>query len=174
MEIKPATETPSATYQDARDYIKFLREKVGTAPIILTGTTVFLFRNDGMFLMMKRRDNGKWSCPGGMLEPGESLEETAVREVLEETGINIETITLISMASGKSLFYRYPNGDEVYNVTAIYSARINNDVILVPKDNEAIEFDWFNYKTLPDELSPPTRTMLQDFVKLESTGLVAR
>ncbi len=167
-------DTPSMSYQNARDYIQFLRSKIGAAPLILLGTTVFLFKEEGKCLMMKRKDNGKWSCPGGMLEPGESLEQAARREVLEETGILVEKLTLVSMVSGEKLIYRYPNGDEVYNVTAIYTADMPLDFRLSPHDDEAIEFDWFDYNTLPKELSPPTQTMLQEFVKLERTGLVVR
>lgn len=43
----------------------------------------------GRALLIKRRDNGKWEPPGGVLEPGESIPDALQREVLEETGIKI-------------------------------------------------------------------------------------
>ncbi|OMI39105.1 MutT-like protein [Streptomyces sparsogenes DSM 40356] len=43
----------------------------------------------GRALLIKRRDNGKWEPPGGVLEPGETIPDALQREVLEETGIKI-------------------------------------------------------------------------------------
>ena len=45
---------------------------------------------DGRLLAIQRRDNGHWEPPGGLVEPGESLHETLVREVREETGLQVE------------------------------------------------------------------------------------
>ena len=58
------------------------------------GVGTFVFR-DGKFLMQKRQGahgEGTWSIPGGHLEYGEAPEQTSVREVLEETGCEIENV----------------------------------------------------------------------------------
>jgi 8-oxo-dGTP diphosphatase len=47
-------------------------------------------REDGRALMIRRRDNGKWEAPGGVLELGETIYDGVRREVLEETGLVIE------------------------------------------------------------------------------------
>ncbi|MEU2943609.1 NUDIX domain-containing protein [Nocardiopsis alba] len=49
-----------------------------------------VIREDGRMLVIKRRDNGNWEPPGGVLELDETPEEGVVREVLEETGIHVE------------------------------------------------------------------------------------
>ena len=68
------------------------------------------------------------------MELGESLEETAARELWEEAGLQAERFELLDILSGKELFFRYPNGDEIYTVIALYKAvgvsgelRINDD-----------------------------------------------
>lgn len=48
-------------------------------------------REDGRVLVIKRADNGAWEAPGGVLELDERPEEGTCREVLEETGIKVET-----------------------------------------------------------------------------------
>jgi 8-oxo-dGTP pyrophosphatase MutT (NUDIX family) len=68
------------------DYIKELRECVGHRPVILVGAAVLAVNPEGKLLLFRRTDNGCWGPPGGMMAPGESLEETARRETLEETG----------------------------------------------------------------------------------------
>ncbi|WP_174545781.1 NUDIX hydrolase [Nocardiopsis dassonvillei] len=49
-----------------------------------------VIREDGRMLVIKRRDNGNWEPPGGVLELDETPQEGVVREVLEETGIHVE------------------------------------------------------------------------------------
>ncbi len=51
-------------------------------------------REDGKFLAIKRRDNGHWELPGGVLEPGETASAGVVREVEEETGLVVEPVRL--------------------------------------------------------------------------------
>lgn len=50
--------------------------------------------DEGRYLLIKRRDNGHWEPPGGVVEPEEKLEEAVVRETLEETGLEVEPIGL--------------------------------------------------------------------------------
>jgi 8-oxo-dGTP diphosphatase len=63
-------------------------------PNVRVGIGVFVFK-DGKFLIQKRKGShgeGSWSLPGGHLEFGESFEDTARREVLEEAGIEIKNV----------------------------------------------------------------------------------
>ncbi|MYW04513.1 NUDIX domain-containing protein [Streptomyces sp. SID3343] len=47
-------------------------------------------RADGKLLMIRRRDNGRWEPPGGVLELEETVEAGVEREILEETGVSVE------------------------------------------------------------------------------------
>lgn len=49
-----------------------------------------VIRNDGKFLAIKRRDDGAWVQPGGIVELEEDPRDTVVREVLEETGVRVK------------------------------------------------------------------------------------
>ncbi|MEU3660014.1 NUDIX hydrolase [Streptomyces sp. NPDC032940] len=106
------------------NYVMDLRKLVGSRPLLLPGTSVLITDDQDRLLLVERVDTGDWGLPGGLMEPGESFEETGVREVREETGLDIRDLELFGVYSGADYYYRYPHGDEIYNVTAAYTARI--------------------------------------------------
>ncbi|GCE45709.1 ADP-ribose pyrophosphatase YjhB (NUDIX family) [Thermosporothrix hazakensis] len=104
-------------------YIEELRQLVGTRPLILAGAIVILRDQAGQILLQARKEPaGSWGLPGGLMEPGESFEETACREVYEETGLRIHAPRLINLFSGKEHFLLCANGDQAYLVTAVFLA----------------------------------------------------
>ena len=136
------------------DYISELRKMVGSWPLILTSATALIFDENGRLLLLRRSDNGLWCPPGGMMEPGETLEETVRRETREETGIEIGYLKFLDVFSGPDLFYEYPNGDKVYNVIVAYltndfSGELNVD------PHEGLEAGFFDLGELPSEITPP-------------------
>lgn len=65
----------------------------------IPGASAFVFR-DGFVLLVKRRDEparGRWSPPGGSLEVGESVEQAAAREALEETGVLVRPLRVVDI-----------------------------------------------------------------------------
>ncbi|MEQ6355093.1 NUDIX domain-containing protein [Lysinibacillus sp. M3] len=53
------------------------------------------------------------------MEIGNSFEEAAQKELYEETGLIVQELKLVRLASRKELYYKFPYGDEIYNATAI-------------------------------------------------------
>jgi 8-oxo-dGTP pyrophosphatase MutT (NUDIX family) len=105
------------------DYIRRIREKLGHQPIPLIGATVLVFDKQNRLLMQKRSENGKWGVPGGYMDLGEKIEDAARRETPEETGMKIGSLSWMDIYSGPELFYKYGNGDQVYIITSVYTAR---------------------------------------------------
>ena len=72
-----------------KDYIRWLRSKVGHEKVILVFAGGCIFNDKGEVLLQRRGDFGKWGFPGGAVERGETPEMAAIREVKEETGLTL-------------------------------------------------------------------------------------
>jgi len=131
------------------DYIKEIRALVGHRPLLLCGSGAYIVK-DGNILLQRRSDNGKWANHGGIMEPGESTEETMIREIREETGLIVRSYTLLSVTSGKEVHNIYPNGDECYFVDVVYLVT-DFDGELRPQESEVKELRWFAPDALPPE-----------------------
>jgi ADP-ribose pyrophosphatase YjhB (NUDIX family) len=143
------------------DYILQLREYIGHRPIFMIGAATLVLDEKDRLLMMKRSDSGCWGIPGGSIEPGEIVEDAAKRETLEEVSLNVGEMSLFGVFSGPELYYKYPNGDEVYNVTIIYLSREwSGDVKL---NDEHTEWAWFEADEIPEDVSPPIKPVIEQF-----------
>lgn len=138
------------------NYIKYLRQFVGHSPILTAGAGILVFNEKNEVLMQLRTDYNAWGFPGGSMELGESFEETAKRELEEETGLIIDSLKLIEVLSGKDTFREYPNGDQLYDITAIYEVRKYHGNLRI-NDDESKELKWFDINELPDNLSSMTK-----------------
>ena len=134
-------------------YIMDLRAHVGHAPLIQVGASIFIEDEQGRVLLQLRTDNLQWSfSAAGSMEPGEAPEETARRELLEETGLTAHALELYGVYAGPEEHYFYPNGDEVYNVEFAYTCRDWSGT-LACQEGEVEDLRFFSLDELPDTLS---------------------
>ncbi|HFK1683161.1 NUDIX hydrolase [Bacillus sp. SRB1LM] len=144
-------------------YIEELREVVGSRPLNLAGVAVAVFNEQGQILLQQRQ-NGIWVVPGGFVELGESTEEAGRREVLEETGIEIGTLQLISVFSGKEFFVKLPNGDEFYPITIAYLCKDITGGTLKADGIESLHVQFFDINALPEKISPFIKKLIEQNV----------
>jgi ADP-ribose pyrophosphatase YjhB (NUDIX family) len=144
------------------NYIQELRSAVGTRPLILTAAGVILLDTEGRILLQHRTDTNDWGLPGGFMEIGETIEDTARREIFEETGLTVGELKLFHIFSGDQMYYEYPNGDQVYNVIiCYYSSDIAGEIRL---DEESKELRYFDIQSFPENIMKTSKVMLDKYV----------
>ena len=145
-------------------YIEELRAKIGHDCVILPGSAVIIPDKSGRILMQQRKyPHGKWALPGGLMELGESAEETARREIMEETGLSLGALTLLGVYSGKGYLCQAENGDQWYVVTITYVADSYEGTPCV-NDAESLAFEWIDPSNLPENTAKTHRIMIGDYL----------
>ena len=148
-------------------YIEELRALVGHRRVILCGASAVIRNARGELLLQERKEpGGRWCFPGGLMEPGESLEETARREVYEETALRLGSLRLIGVYSGADHLCRALNGDEWYVVNAAYACADYNGEACV-NDGESLRLAWFQPEEIPEGLVSSHREILQDYLQMK-------
>lgn len=143
------------------DYILQLRQFIGHRPILMVGAAILILDEQNRLLLMKRSDIGCWGIPGGAMELGEVVENAARREALEETSLAIREMSLFGVFSGPELYYKYPGGDEVYNVSIVYKSHDWRGEIKL--NHEHTEWKWFAASDIPENVSPPIKPVIEQF-----------
>jgi 8-oxo-dGTP pyrophosphatase MutT (NUDIX family) len=124
------------------EYVARLRACVGNELLVLFAAAGCIRDEEGRVLVLRRAGEGAlWSVPGGSMVPGERLDEAVVREVREETGLEVVPVALIGVYSAPEYAFAYPNGDIVQPVTAFFECLVVGGT-LAPDMEEVVEACW--------------------------------
>jgi 8-oxo-dGTP pyrophosphatase MutT (NUDIX family) len=108
---------------------------------LVPSANVLVVNDAGEILLIQRSDNGNWALPGGAMDLGESLVDTAVRETLEETGIRCEVTGLVGIYTDPRHVILYTsNGEARQEFSVVFVARPIGG-ILTPSD-ESTQVQW--------------------------------
>lgn len=143
------------------EYYKSIRKFVGHTPLILPGSAVILV-NEQKEILLQLRPCGNWGLPGGLMDLGESYEEVARREVLEETGLIVHDLQLLGVFSGKEYYCKVPNGDEFYSVTAVFLSKNASGDLTINYESKALEY--FSPLNLPENIKPEYRGFIEPYL----------
>lgn len=123
--------------------------------LLQDGAAAIIVNNKGQILLQSRADRDKWGLPGGCQELGERFQDTIIREIKEETNLNVkeEDLELIDIVSGSSRRNDYPNGDVVINNTVLYCVKNYSGELKWNSESKNMKF--FDLDHLPKNQNDP-------------------
>jgi ADP-ribose pyrophosphatase YjhB (NUDIX family) len=152
-----------------KSYLGRLRKWIGKEKVIITAARAVIFNEAGDLLLIRRRDNGRWTMPAGAMELGESVYDCLVRKVYEESGLVVGSATLFAIWSDPeemSIVTEY--GDPYQLVNFIF--RVDNwSGNLVKETDETIDAGFFSLDALPPIFSHNFES-LDDLSSFNNTG----
>lgn len=91
---------------------------------VVPSVNVVVLNERNEFLLIRRTDNDNWALPGGAHDPGETLTQTAVREVEEETGVQCDVTSIVGVYTNPRHVILYTSNGEVrQEFSLVYTAR---------------------------------------------------
>jgi ADP-ribose pyrophosphatase YjhB (NUDIX family) len=107
---------------------------------LVPGGSALVVDDHGRVLMQRRSDSGNWSLPGGIMDIGETLGQCVIREVKEETGLDIELTGLLGIYTDPSHVIAYTDGEirQEFNIT--YLGRVTGGTITVSHESTEVRF----------------------------------
>ena len=136
-----------------KEAIEQFRKKNYPKPSLTADIAVFAEQEGALRLLMIRRGNhpfrGCWALPGGFADEGETIEQTAARELEEETGIKGLSLSLVGIYSAPG---RDPRG---WTVSAAYTVLLSDGMIRASAGDDAAETRWVEVKVRGGEASAP-------------------
>ncbi|KNF09283.1 NUDIX hydrolase domain-containing protein [Gottschalkia purinilytica] len=139
---------------------------------IYPGIAVIIFDEHNRVLLQKRKDVKLWGIISGHIEPGETVVEAAIREVKEETNLDIEVKHLIGVYSDpNSQVFEYPDGRNVHFITNCFLGKVVGGELKCDP-SESLEIKYFNCDDLPKNLLNMHPKWLEDALAFKETSFI--
>jgi 8-oxo-dGTP pyrophosphatase MutT (NUDIX family) len=139
---------------------------------IVPAVTAFIANSRGEILLERRSDNGRWGMPGGVQEIGESITQTVVREVREETGIDVEVTGLVGIYTDPGHVIAFSDGEVRQEFSLCFRTRPVGGEIAV--SSESREVRWVPASQLGSlDVSVSTRRRLEDALRPQPEPVLA-
>lgn len=134
---------------EAKFYYKDDNAPIPNLPTSIGITAIIKYKDQ--YLFESRVDCNQWSLVGGGMEDNESLEDCAMREILEETGIytKVEDLNLVKLYSCPSQIAEYPDGNVIRIVSVVFEVNLKTKPHIICNE-ESLELKWINKDKISD------------------------
>jgi 8-oxo-dGTP pyrophosphatase MutT (NUDIX family) len=105
------------------EYMVELRRRVGDRLLEVPSVSVVVRDGRGGVLLVRHENDDAWVTPGGAVEPAEAPADAAVREMWEETGLEVELTRIIGVYGGPEFVVTYRNGDRTSYLMVVFEGR---------------------------------------------------
>lgn len=124
-------------------------DRIGKTATLKVGCAAAIFDESGEKVLLTRRtDNGQWCLPGGGMDPGESAAEACIREVKEETGLDVSVTKLIAIYTSPHRVSRYADGNTFQFVSMQFAVAVEGGQLGL--SDETTEFGYFSQDAIND------------------------
>jgi ADP-ribose pyrophosphatase YjhB (NUDIX family) len=135
---------------------------------VVPSTTAVITDEQDRIALIRRRDNDLWALPGGGMELGESIIDTAVREVKEETGLDVEVTGLIGVYTNPNHVMAYTDGEVRQQFSLCFTTRLLGGDLLA--DSESTDIAWTRTRDIPSlNMHPSMRLRIQHYLEHRET-----
>lgn len=118
----------------------FNDERAPKANSIVPSVTAIVRDHAGALLMVHKTDNNLWALPGGGVDPGESVSEAVIREVLEETGIEVSVGRLSGVYTNPRHVMVYDDGEVRQQFSLCFIAHPRGGTLAVSKETNEVAY----------------------------------
>lgn len=146
------------TFQNViKEHLKTIQNKIFKYP--LPTVDAIIKKNDKIVLIERKNPPFGWALPGGFVEYGESLEQAIIREVKEETNLEIETLKQFHT-------YSAPNRDpRFHTITTVFIVSCKGKI---KAQSDAQKVNEFNLNQLPENMAFDHKKVIADWIKSEA------
>ena len=110
---------------------------------LVVGSSAIVVDDQNRILLQRRADSGNWALPGGAMDIGERLAESAVREVKEETGFDVRIERIVGIYSDPGHVFAYDDGEVRQEFSICLACAITGGSLRVSSESTAVEFFTF-------------------------------
>ena len=141
------------------------------ANTLIPAASAIITNEHGEILLHRRSDNNLWALPGGTMEIGESIRQTVIREVREETGLQVEPERVLGIYSNPKHVIEYPDGEVRQEFSICFACTIVGGKLHT--SSESLELAFFTPQNIEQaRMHDSTRLRIQHFLEHKQTPFI--
>src|SRR6266700_5299621 len=130
---------------------------------LVVGSSAIVSDDDGRILLQRRSDSGNWALPGGAMDIGETLAQSAIREVREETGFDVRIDRIVGIYSDPGHVFAYDDGEVRQEFSICLACTIMGGTLQVSSESTAV--DLFAFEDVADmQMHESIRIRIRDYL----------
>ncbi len=130
---------------------------------LVVGSSAIVVDDENRILLQRRSDSGNWALPGGVMDIGETLADSAIREVKEETGFDVQIERIVGVYSDPGHVFAYDDGEVRQEFSICLACTIKGGSLQVSSESTAV--DLFAFEDVADmQMHESIRIRIRDYL----------
>ncbi|WP_194787114.1 NUDIX hydrolase [Mycobacteroides abscessus] len=131
---------------------------------VIPSASAIVTDEQGRILLIKRRDNTLWALPGGGHDIGETIADTAVREVKEETGLDVKVTGLVGVYTNPRHVFAFTDGEVRQQFSLLFPTTVLGGTLAI--DYETTDIAWTALDEIPNlDMHPSMRLRIEHYLQ---------